>query len=249
VTHPDRWNRILTAVRYRTTSGTVVAHLCAVARHVLAMDAVSISIESDGTVTPLTGSDPIAAEADALQNVWGVGPSISAAINPSSSLSGVLMVSDVRSGIDSRWPLLSSLAEDLGICAVSAFPLRTGGAHLGVLTAYALQPGSLSADELADGLVLSTIVTEILLGVEALDPDASTGLDKDSGSMWGELLDTLPTSSLQIHQASGMLAERLHVTMHEAQIRLRALAFRRGETLDAVSYLIIERHPIPELED
>jgi hypothetical protein len=88
----------------------------------------------------------------------------------------------------------------------------------------------------------------VLLGIEALSPHVSGDSGNDVDAMWSELLDTLPTGSLRIHQAAGMLAERLHITMLEAQIRLRALAFRRGETLEDVSHLIITHHPIPELE-
>jgi hypothetical protein len=249
VTNPDRWNRILTTVRNRTTPGPVVAHLCTVAQNLLRADCVSICLENSGTLTPLAGSHPTAVAADQLQNLWGVGPAISAATESHNSPEGALLISDVRTHRDSRWLLLSSLSADLDLCAVSAFPLRSGGAHLGVLSAYAHRPLFLSADELADGLVLATIITEVLLGIEALDPERSSDTGHDPETMWVEMLDTLPASSLRVHQATGMLAERLHISMHEAQIRLRALAFRRGETLDAVSRSIIERHPIPELED
>ena len=249
MTNPDRWNRILLTVRNRTTPGPVVAHLCAVAQGMLRADHVSICVEMTGTLTSLTGSDLIAAEADQLQNLWGEGPSISAATDPNNSPHGALLVSDVRTHQDPRWVMLSSMWADLNICAVSAFSLRSGGAHLGVLSAYTLQPRSLSADELADGLVLATIITEILLGIEALNPGGESDVGDERDTMWSEILDTLPASSLRVHQATGMLAERLHITMHEAQIRLRAIAFRRGETLDTVSRAVIERHPIPELED
>jgi hypothetical protein len=210
---------------------------------------VSISIETAGALASLTGSDPIATKADQLQTLWGEGPSLSAATDPDNSPHGAMLIADVRTQQDPRWILLSGLWADLSICSVAAFPLRSGGARLGALSAYTCQPRFFTADELADALVLATIITEILLGIEALEPDQEGDLGNDRGTMWEEILDSLPASSLRVHQATGMLAERLHITMYEAQIRLRALAFRRGETLDALSRAVIERHPIPELED
>lgn len=243
--NPDRWDRILASVRNRTTPGPLVAHLCTVAKDLLRCDSASICLNTDHGLAPLDGSDSVAVEADNLQILWGVGPTITAATSPHHAHSTASAVSDVTTELDPRWPLLAELHTVAGMRAVAAFGLRTGGAHLGVLSGYNQQPRTLTTLQLADGLVLATLITEVLLGLHAIDTSsAQIGADQ-----FEELLTTTPPASAQIHQAAGIIAERLHISILEGQIRLRALAFRRGDTLDALARQIITHRQIPELED
>lgn len=264
----ERWERILASVRHHTTSGPLVAHLCTVTKDLLQLDAVSICLGSDHDLLPLEGSDPEAVVADNLQILWGVGPTIAAASSHHAART-TIAISDVTTETDSRWPLLAELHTGAGLSAVVTFGLRTGGAHLGVLSGYNRRPRALTTHQLADGLVLATLITEVLLGLHAVGPHhpSPTGTRPHANhvlttadsptqppveippTQFEELLKAVPVASAQIHQAAGIIAERLQISVLDAQIRLRALAFRRGDTLEAFSRLIVAHRQIPEFED
>jgi hypothetical protein len=249
----ERWNRILHVVRNRASPGPLTSHLCSVAKALTHLDHFSICVQTEDGIVSLEGSDPLAVCADQMQNLWGVGPSLSVTAAHNTQHGGVLIVEDVTAMVDPRWPLLGGLSSQYGITSIYAFGLRSGGASVGVITGYSQQAASLTTQQLADGLVLATIVTEVLLGIEAISSaqqqqDLTSTEQISTGPVLYELLSSLPASSIQVHQAAGMLAERLQIGILEAQIRLRALAFRRNDTLEELSCLIIAHHPIPELE-
>jgi hypothetical protein len=252
----ERWDRILQEVRNRPSPVALIPHLCAVAKSLTHLDNFSICIHSAAGLLPLEGSDPIAVSADQMQNLWGVGPSLTVAAAGDAIHGGLLFVEDVTKELDPQWPVLGGLANQLGVVAIYAFSLRSGGARVGVLTGYSCQATSLTSQQIADGLVLATIITEVLLDVQAINqadkgPGHMSDPDFDhiaTDEVFNELLSSFPTSSSYVHQAAGMLAERLHIGIVEAQIRLRALAFRRGGTLEDLSRQIIADHHIPELE-
>jgi hypothetical protein len=52
---------------------------------------------------------------------------------------------------------------DAGVLAVFAFPLHIGAIRIGVLVLYRDRAGALSADELASGLVLADVATQVIL--------------------------------------------------------------------------------------
>jgi hypothetical protein len=220
-----------------------------VAKSLTHLEHVSICLQTEAGLTSLEGSDPEAIAADKMQNLWGVGPSLSVLSASEAHSGGVLFVEDVTTQVDPRWPMLGELSTQLGVTAIYAFTLRSGGAVIGVITGYSQQAVSLANQQLADGLVLATIVTEVLLGVQAINHSTDHGVDPISTDpVLDEILGSFPASSLVMHQAAGMLAERLHIGIVEAQIRLRALAFRRDNTLEELSRQIIADIHIPELE-
>lgn len=245
----ERWDRILESVRNRTSPGPLATHLCAVAKSLIHLDHVSICLQTETGLVSLVGSDPLAVSADKMQNLWGVGPSFSVFSTDDIQNGAVLYVEDVTALVDPRWPLLGDLSSQLGVTAIYAFALRSGGASVGVITGYSHRPASLTTQQIADGLVLATIVTEVLLGLQAIGHGPDHDVNHISTEpVLNEILGSFPSSSLVMHQAAGMLAERLHIGIVEAQIRLRALAFRRDDTLEELSRQIIADIHIPELE-
>ena len=107
--------------------------------------------------------------------------------------------------------------------AVFAFPLQIGAIRIGVLVLYRDRPGVLSEDELAYGLVLADVATQLILGLQAGAP----------ADTLHELLASEPPQWAEIHQATGMLAVQLGVPLDEAFVRLRAHAFADGRSVAA----------------
>lgn len=129
-----------------------------------------------------------------------------------------------------RWPMFSGPAVEAGARAVFGFPIRVGAVRLGALHLYRDRIGSLTADQHADSLVTAEIVAEAILALQA---------DADEG----ELAEALTVDSdfhYVVHQASGMLAAQLGVSVEEASIRLRAYAFSSGTTLTQVAQAVVE---------
>ena len=114
-----------------------------------------------------------------------------------------------------RWPAFASAADGLGVGAVFAFPLRIGAIRLGVLELYRDSPGSMSNDQISDVLVLCERLTSLLLRV----------------SLDGEFV-VLRTA---VHQATGMIAARLGISLDEALVRLRGHAFGSNRAIDDVA--------------
>ena len=101
----------------------------------------------------------------------------------------------------------------------------------GVLDVYRAEPGPLHPRELADALVLADVVL-----VLALD---------EQGGITAELDDALDTAvstrRARVHQATGMVAAQLGVSMTDALAALRAYAYTRGRRLTEVAADVVER--------
>jgi hypothetical protein len=123
--------------------------------------------------------------------------------------------------------------------AVFAFPMALGGIRLGVLVLYRDRPGTLTADEVAYGLVLADVAVRVLLDAQAgASPDTLHALLADEPPHWAE-----------IHQATGMLSVQLDVPLDEAFVRLRAHAFATDTRLRDLAREIVARRVLWSLRD
>jgi hypothetical protein len=145
-----------------------------------------------------------------LQFTWGEGPSVDAARH-----GGLMLVPDLGAVPVLRWPAFASAADDIGVRALFAFPLRLGAIGLGALEVYRTEPGPLTATQLGDALVLADTVTALLLRLP---------------------LDTTPVVlRAAVHQATGMIAVQLDTGLSDALVRLRAHAFASGRPINQVA--------------
>lgn len=96
---------------------------------------------------------------------------------------------------------------------------------------YRSQPGSLTAAQLADGLVLANIALQIVL-------DAAAGI---SASPDCPPLEGLSDRRAEVHQAAGMISVQLGVELAEALVRLRAYAFASSASLGDVADDVVNR--------
>jgi len=166
-------------------------------------------------------TDPLGAELDDLAVTAGAGPCVDAF-----ELGHPVLVSDLAAE-RVRWPGFTADAVSAGAAAVFSFPLRVGGARLGVLELHRTAPGALSPTHLADAFLLADAATDTIFD--------------DMHSMPPMSLPDVIDIQAVVHQATGFVAVELGVSLQEALMRIRGYAFAHQKTLSEVAKDIIER--------
>lgn len=218
--------RILTALAAVATD-SLDERLCKTCTELLAVSGLGVVIATAGThPAPLCSSDETAAALDELQATLGQGPSVEALRQ------GVPVAEpDVAGSPTDRWVAFAGPALALGAAAVFAFPMRIGAARLGVLTLYQRHAGPLGRDQYADALVTADVMTQAILAIQAQAPP---------GTLAGAL-HAVADDRAEIHQATGMVAAQLDVSVAEALVVLRACAYAGERLLRDVARDVIGR--------
>ena len=112
-----------------------------------------------------------------------------------------------------------------------AVPLQAGAIRVGVLSLYRVKPGPLAPGELADLIVMAGIALGMVL-------DAAAGV---SGRPGYRPLDGVRETRAEVHQAVGMIAVQLGVSLEDAFVRLRARAFASSADLGEVAADVVSR--------
>lgn len=209
--------------------GSVVGTICAATRTLLGADQVALSIHTDAGPVVADGSDVIAAMLDMAQTIAGDGPLLTGLLGDLP-----LIVGDPDEAA-ARWPTLTdTLASSPNtVRSMVVLPLRIGSARLGALSAYRGATGDLDTEQYADAVVLAGLATEMILSERSgAGPEPSA----EPSSMGSPI----------VQQAVGMLAERHGVSVLDAQVRLRATAFGRGEPIDELAGRIVRREDMGE---
>lgn len=212
---------------------------CRSVADVLGADGVAISVNLDADLAvPIGASDVPATRAEALQFTLGEGPCLDAY----SSRCPVL-TSDVQrpdSPARWRWPTYAAeLTRRTPYRAVFAFPLLSGGAALGSLSAFhraAGQPRYLD--------VLSEIAAWI--AARMLEADMIAADDRQPGRRW--VPGPAGRRRQQVWVAQGLVLASNWLTPGQALDLLRAQAFSAGRLLDDIADDIVAgRLPVPAL--
>jgi len=207
-------------------AGSIVDRVCAAAVALLSLRGAGLSLMVAGELRGTAGvSDPGIAVVQELQLALGEGPCVDAWSNMEAVLEP-----DLAGPAVVRWPAFAQAGVEAGVRAVFAFPLHLGAARIGVLVLYRSLAGALSADELAYGLVLADVATQVILSLQAGAP----------ADTLHELLAKEPPHWAEIHQATGMVAVQLGVPLDEAFVRLRAHAFAGERPLGRVAREIVD---------
>ena len=138
---------------------------------------------------------------------------------------------DLAEPVKPRWLAFTGPAVEAGVRAVFGFPLHVGAVRLGALNLYRDRPGPLTDEQHADALVMADVAAQAVLVLQANAPP-------------GQLAAALEASAdfqYVVHQASGMVAAQLDVSVAEALIRLRAYAFGNGRPLAEVAHDVVAR--------
>jgi hypothetical protein len=171
-------------------------------------------------------TDAVSALIEQLQFELGEGPCLDAYHH-----GRPVLEPDLTDPVTPRWPAFAGPAIDAGVRAVFGFPLQVGAVRLGALNLYGDGPGSLTVDQHADALLLADLSAQALVLLQAGAPAGTVATE----------LEAHADFQFVVHQASGMVAAQLEVSVGQALIRLRAHAFGNGRTLTAVAGDVVHR--------
>ncbi|HEY3561453.1 MAG TPA: GAF and ANTAR domain-containing protein [Kribbella sp.] len=217
------WVAIKASARVDGTPPTLLHAVRACAQSMSALGAGFAMARDDREWEPLIASAPLASELDELQFTLGEGPSGEAVHN------GVPVLEPDLAGFGAgrRWPAFAAMATERGVGAAYAFPVGVGAARVGVLTVYRREHGPLRAELLQDALVYADAILVLAL-------DERVGVETDQ-----LIAVAFDARRAEVHQATGMVAAQLGVSVTQALARLRAHAYSSGQSLQEVAAAVM----------
>lgn len=216
------WVRIAGAFATEAASA-VDGALCSVCARLLEVRGAGITILDGVGAGPVCSSDARMRALDDLQFTLGEGP-----CRDAFDLEESVLVADLDHDAAQRWPMFTLRAQESGVAAVFAFPLRRDTACFGVLALYHDVGGGLSSDQETDALAVSSVITESIVTMVR-------------GESLALALDGAISGRSEVHQATGMVAAQLGVTTAEALARIRGHAFSTGRSVDEVATAVVSR--------
>ena len=224
----ERRLRILARLSGLAAPELETKRLCDVCADVTVMDGAGIMLMS-GDV-PLSSSvcatGKVSALIERLQQDLGEGPCVDAYHEDRPVLE-----SDLAEPVNARWLAFSGPALEAGVRAIFGFPLRVGAVRLGALDLYRDRPGPLTDEQHADALVMADVAAQAVLVLQANAPPGQLAAELQAGTDFQYV----------VHQAAGMVAVQLGVSVAEALVRLRAYAFGNGRSLAGVARDVVAR--------
>lgn len=223
----ERRLRILARLVGRGTSELETSRLCKVGAEVTGMSGAGIMLMSgDLPQGSLCTTDRVSALIEDLQYALGEGPCLDAYHQDRPVLEP-----NLGDPARPRWLAFTGPVFEAGARAVFGFPLQVGAVRLGALNLYRDRPGPLTDHQHADALVMADITAQAVLALQADAPP-------------GKLAAALNASAdfhYVVHQAAGMVAAQLDVSVAHALIRLRAYAFGNDRPLTDVAHDVVAR--------
>ena len=201
--------------------------LCQVCAEVTAVSGAGIMLMwSDVPAGSLCTTNKMSDRIEQLQYALGEGPCVDAYRQD-----WPVLEPDLAEPSTSRWPAFSPPAIDAGVRAVFGFPLQVGAVRLGALNLCCDRPGPLSDDQHADALVMAGIAARSILVLQADAPPGALAAELEEGADFHYV----------VHQAAGMVAAQLDVSVGQALVRLRAFAFANDRPLTEVARDVVEK--------
>jgi hypothetical protein len=223
----ERLLRIMTLLAAEAPTDPATSRLCDVCAEVSAMTGAGIMLMSDDTpMGSVCTTDEVSAQIEDLQFLLGEGPCVDAYRGGRPVLEPNLADPDIP-----RWLGFTPPALTAGARAVFGFPLQVGAVRLGALNLYRNRPGHLSDDQHADLLVMADVAAHQVLAMQGESGPDAVAAELDVGADF----------HLNVHQASGMVAAQLGITVGEALVRIRAHVFSHDMTLSQVAADIVAR--------
>jgi hypothetical protein len=223
----ERLARILAQLSSGLTVEPGPARLCEVCADVARMTGAGIMLMTgDVQQGSVCSSNDVSALIEELQFTLGEGPCVDAHRGDRPVLEP-----DLADPATTRWLAFSPPAVAAGARAVFGFPLQVGAVRLGALNLYRDHPGPLSDDQYADSLVLAGVAARAVLAMQAHASPGALAAELEDGANF----------RFVVHQASGMVAVQLGVSVGEALVRLRAYAFGNDRLLAEVAEAVVAR--------
>ena len=223
----ERRDRILRQLSGDTPREGETKRLCEVCMEITAVTGAGIMLMAgevpQGSVCT---TNEVSALVEQLQFELGEGPCVDA-----HHQGRPVLEPDLAAPKITRWLAFTGPAVAAGVRAVFGFPLHVGAVRLGALNLYCDRPGSLSAEQHADALVMAGVAAQAVLLMQANAPPGKLALELEAGGNFQYV----------VHQASGMVAAQLGVSVGKALIRLRAYAFGNDRPLTEVAQEVVAR--------
>lgn len=214
--------------------------LCLASVELFGVDGAAVSVIYDGSSKGTFGSSgETSRRLDEYQFTFGEGPCMDAVATQEP-----VMVPDLDSPQERRWPGFAGAALDEGVRGVFALPIMITSVCVGALDLFRDTPGPLDKDQLAGAAMAAQLASLALLDLIA-DNTAASGASYHEGDepmsgdedAWGQLADM---DRIEVYQATGMLISHLDVDPAEALVRLRAHAIATNQTARQVAVAILE---------
>lgn len=201
--------------------------LCEVCGEVTGMNGAGLMLMSgDVPRGSVCTTNDVSALIEQLQYDLGEGPCVDAY-----QQDRPVLEPDLAHPLAPRWLAFTGPAVEAGVRAVFGFPLQVGAVRLGALDLYRDQPGPLTDDQHADALVTADLAAQAILVLQANAPAGKLAAELEAGA----------DLHFVVHQASGMVAAQLDVSVGHALIRLRAYAFGNDRPLTEVAQDVVAR--------
>lgn len=223
----ERRHRILSQLVAEPGGEVETKRLCAVCAEVTGMSGAGIMLMSgDVPWGSVCATNDVSAVIEQLQYALGEGPCVDAY-----QQDRPVLEPDLAEPETPRWLAFTGPAVEAGARAIFGFPLQVGAIRLGALNLYCDRPGSLSDEQHADALAMAAVASQAVLVLQAGAPPGGLA----------EALEAGADFQYVVHQASGMVAAQLGVSVGIALIRLRAYAFGNDRSLSEVARAVVER--------
>lgn len=171
-------------------------------------------------------TDEVSTLIEDLQFSLGEGPCVDAY-----NLDRPVLEPDLAHPAVVRWVAFTQQAVEAGVRAIFGFPLQVGTVRLGAMNLYCDRPGALTVDQHSDALVMADVAAQALLIMQANAPPGVLADELERGSNFQYV----------VHQASGMVAAQLDVSVAQALVRLRGYAFGHNRPLAGVAQDVVAR--------
>jgi hypothetical protein len=194
--------------------------LCAAGADVLGFTGVGIMLASGVGLDSVAVSDAATGELEALELMLGAGPCLDAFRTQTNCFDADF--SDTRAV---TWTAFRERALAVGMRASFGFPLVVADECIGVLNCYRDCAGEMSAEEVADAVVVAHISGRTIVGWQA---------DAPEGTLAWQLVP-LNGHRVIVHQAAGRVSVQATVPVEDAMALLHAHAFAHDLTIGEVA--------------
>jgi hypothetical protein len=193
----------------REAAKSPAGRMCRVCRDVLQVSGAGLTWMVGQRTGPLCATSPDVGALEEIQFTAGEGPCRDAFASNRS-----VHAPRLDDAAFARWPSFVEVARRSGVAGVFAYPLTGTGSSVGVMTLYQHAPGDLTSAQHEDSVAVAEVISATVLSLQAEARPGELGQGLDGGELY----------RAEIHQAAGMLAVKLDVSVAEAMVRLRAHA-------------------------
>jgi GAF domain-containing protein len=226
----ERLARILARLSSAGDPAGTTDRLCTVSAELTETSGAGILLMSgDQPHSSICTTDDVSAMIEELQYTLGDGPCVDAFRSGSPVLEP-----DLASPSLVRWPGFTRPAVVGGVRAVFGFPMSVASVRIGALNLYRDRPGPLTGEQHAFASMLAAVAGRAVIAMQAGVEPGGISAELEVGTHF----------RLVVHQATGMVAEQLMVSVTEALVRLRAYAFSQDRTItDVANDVVAQRIP------